>query len=69
MPQARRAGTAWLPQVRAIDGGRHPVNGHLGLTPQSVNTLGGGGDPGPRCAGDHRSRTPMSPGRPARSSW
>ncbi len=34
-------GRAVVPQVRALTGAGIPVMGHLGLTPQSVNVLGG----------------------------
>lgn len=34
-------GTTILPQIRAIVRAQVPVMGHLGLTPQSVNALGG----------------------------
>jgi 3-methyl-2-oxobutanoate hydroxymethyltransferase len=50
-----------LPQVRALTAAGIPVMGHLGLTPQSVNTLGGvrrvqgRGDAGDELARDARA--------------
>jgi len=50
-----------LPQVRALTTAGIPVMGHLGLTPQSVNTLGGvrrvqgRGDAGDELARDARA--------------
>ena len=50
-----------LPQVEALTGAGIPVMGHLGLTPQSVNVLGGmrrvqgRGDAGPELLADARA--------------
>jgi Ketopantoate hydroxymethyltransferase len=52
------------------DGGRIPVMGHLGLTPQSVNTLGGVRRvQGRGTAAISCSRTPVRSRTPARSPW
>ena len=65
-------GSRVLPQVRTLVAAGIPVMGHLGLTPQSVNVLGGMRRvPGRGDAGEHCSPTPSiwSVPVPSRSSW